>query len=132
MNNFLSNFGLSLVNLDNFNKLLVVRNQQSAIELIHFLNPSLLNQFVQNINFSKSQLDQDLFTLSELNFKIDGFIVEFGATGWVNLSNTFLMEKKFNWRVTLAEPAKEWHKKLNKNRSVLLKGIVFGILQIKH
>jgi len=120
VNNLLSNFGLRLVNLDNFNKLLVLKNQQNAHKLIPFIKPSLLNQFLQNINFSKSQLGQDLFTLSELNFKIDGFFVEFGATDGVSLSNTFLMEKKFNWGGILAEPAKQWHEKLNKNRSVFI------------
>ena len=120
VNNLLSNFGLRLVDLDNFNKLLVVKNQQNAYELIPFIKPSLLNQFLQNINFSKSQLAQDLFTLSELNFKNNGFFVEFGATDGVTLSNTFLMEKKFNWKGILAEPAKQWHKKLNKNRSVFI------------
>ena len=89
MNNLLSNFGLRLVNLDNFNKLLVVKNQQNAYELIPFIKPSLLNQFLQNINFSKSQLAQDLFTLSELNFKKNGFFVEFGATDGVTLSMVF-------------------------------------------
>jgi FkbM family methyltransferase len=65
---------------------------------------------------SKSQLRQDLFVLSYLSFKKDGYFVEFGATNGVDLSNTFLMEKEFGWNGILAEPAKIWHKDLKKNR----------------
>ena len=120
VNNFLSNFNLRLVYLDNYKRIISEINEQSAYQLIHFIKPSLLNNFVQNIHFSKSQLAQDLFVLSELDFKKKGFFVEFGSTDGVSLSNTFLLEKKFFWKGILAEPAKEWQKKLNKNRDVFI------------
>jgi len=69
---------------------------------------------------SRSQLRQDLFTLAELDFKRNGFFVEFGATNGVDLSNTHLMEKEFQWRGILAEPARCWHADLKKNRSCLI------------
>ena len=65
---------------------------------------------------SRSQLRQDVFVLSELDFKRDGFFVEFGATNGVDLSNTHLLEKEFGWTGILAEPAKCWHEQLNKTR----------------
>jgi len=65
---------------------------------------------------SRSQLRQDLFVLSQLNFKRSGFFVEFGATNGKDLSNTYLLEKEFGWTGILAEPAKCWHKDLKKNR----------------
>jgi FkbM family methyltransferase len=65
---------------------------------------------------SKSQLRQDLFVLSESNFKTDGYFVEFGATNGHLLSNTFLLEHKFSWQGILAEPAKVWHSELHANR----------------
>jgi FkbM family methyltransferase len=69
---------------------------------------------------SKSQLRQDLFVLSELGFKRGGFFVEFGAASGLELSNTWLMEKKFGWSGILAEPARCWHAQLAANRSCLV------------
>lgn len=65
---------------------------------------------------SKSQLRQDLFVLSELDFKERGFFVEFGATNGVDLSNSFLLEKDYGWMGILAEPARIWHSGLRENR----------------
>src|SRR3981189_1916986 len=65
---------------------------------------------------SKSQLRQDLFVLSELGFKRNGFFVEFGAANGIDLSNTFLLENDFGWKGILAEPAKCWHNDLHNNR----------------
>lgn len=69
------------------------------------------------IEDSKSQLRQDLFVLSQLGFKKNGYFVEFGATDGMRLSNTWLLEKKFGWTGILAEPCKNWHKDLQKNRT---------------
>ena len=66
---------------------------------------------------SQSQLRQDLFVISELGFKRDGYFVEFGATDGLYLSNSYLLEKEFSWRGIVAEPATRWHDALRKNRS---------------
>ena len=65
---------------------------------------------------SRAQLRQDLFVLSELGFKRKGFFVEFGATNGIDLSNTFLLETRFNWNGILAEPARCWYDSLRTNR----------------
>ena len=65
----------------------------------------------------KSQHLQDLFVLSELDFKSNGFFVEFGATDGLSISNTWLLEKYFNWSGILAEPALVWHDRLRINRN---------------
>ena len=70
-----------------------------------------------SVALSKAQLCQDLFVLSELNFKRGGFFVEFGATNGVELSNTHLLEKQFGWTGILAEPGRVWHDCLRKNRN---------------
>ena len=69
---------------------------------------------------SKSQLRQDLFALSCLNFKRDGYFVEFGAADGVHFSNTWLLEKKFGWTGILAEPATIMHENILKKRNAIL------------
>lgn len=66
---------------------------------------------------AKSQLGQDVLALSQLGTRETGFFVEFGATNGLDLSNTYLLEKGFGWKGILCEPAKEWHKELDLNRS---------------
>jgi FkbM family methyltransferase len=65
---------------------------------------------------SHSQIRQDLFVLNELNYKENGFFVEFGATNGLDLSNTYLLEKDFAWKGILAEPGRVWRNDLRKNR----------------
>lgn len=88
------------------------------IKLLQHVDANSRNHCVDNFNFSKAQLFQDLFVLSELGFKSNGYFVEFGATNGIDLSNTYLLESKFDWTGILAEPAKRWHADLNKNRNV--------------
>jgi len=66
---------------------------------------------------SSSQIRQDVFVLSELDFRRNGFFVEFGASNGVFASNTYLLEKEFGWTGILAEPARCWHADIVKNRS---------------
>ncbi len=76
------------------------------------------SNFIDNLNLSKSQLRQDLFVLSELEFKKNEYFVDFGATNGFDISNSYLLETKFNWKGILVEPSKKWHSKLKKNRKV--------------
>lgn len=76
-----------------------------------------LEKLVHLLKKSKSQIRQDLFVLMELDFKKNGFFVEFGGTNGIDLSNTWLLEKEFDWKGIIAEPAKSWHKQLMSNRS---------------
>ena len=86
------------------------------IPLIKNVDKIHYNQLVMAIKMSKSQLGQDIFALAQLNFKKNGFFVEFGATNGVDYSNTLVMEKLFNWKGILSEPAKTWHRNLTLNR----------------
>ena len=68
------------------------------------------------LKFSQSQLSQDLFVISYLNFLKGGYFVEFGASDGIFLSNTYVLENHFHWTGILAEPGQIWHKKLMENR----------------
>jgi len=85
------------------------------------------NRIINNLFSSESQLGQDLFVLNELKYKKNGYFVEFGAGNGKHLSNTYLLEKKYNWKGILAEPAKCWHKELIKNRTC---SICFDLVNI--
>ena len=85
------------------------------------LNQTGLNNII-NLLYSlrKSQHLQDIFVLSELDYKNNGFFVEFGATDGLSISNTWLLEKYFNWKGILAEPARIWHERLSSNRTCII------------
>ncbi len=87
------------------------------LELLLALPGNYVSQLLLLLRKSNSQLGQDLYVLSELNFKRNGYFVEFGATNGVDLSNSYLLEKEFGWNGILAEPARCWHKNLRMNRN---------------
>jgi FkbM family methyltransferase len=82
----------------------------SAIDL------ASLHKAVWYLPESRSQYRQDIFVLTQLDFKTGGYFVEFGATDGMDLSNTYLLEKRFGWNGILAEPATAWHADLERNR----------------
>ena len=91
----------------------VMRVLQS--EESHFLNFVMLH-----IGLTRAQIFQDLWVLYELHKKHDGYFVEFGSTNGLDISNTWLLEKKFGWKGALAEPAPIWKQDLLKNRSCFI------------
>ena len=63
-----------------------------------------------------SQLGQDLEVLSFYKNKQNGYFVEIGASDGIKLSNTYLLETKYNWKGICAEPIPDKYKLLCKNR----------------
>ena len=118
VNKFLKLFGVELVTINSMNELIKIKKSRSYeyLNLLLTFPPSNLNKLISLIPQSKSQITQDLFVISESNFKKNGFFVEFGATDGINFSNTYMLEKEFNWNGILVEPAKVWWKELLKNR----------------
>ena len=85
---------------------------------INLLVPvELVPKVLDVLPYSKSQIGQDVFALVALDFKRQGFFVEFGATNGIDLSNSLLLERDFEWKGILAEPGKGWHSELFKNRT---------------
>ena len=93
---------------------------KEELEFILKMPQKSIEQLLQCFGASKGQLWQDLFVLTELEFKRNGFFVEFGAANGIDLSNTYLLETKFSWTGILAEPAEYWHSELKKNRSAFI------------
>ena len=120
LNYALGIFDARLVRKSSFEKLVSSANRFRDYELSSLIDEKYFTDYFANLKFSKSQLRQDLFALSELGFKENGFFVEFGATNGVDLSNTHILETKFKWNGILAEPAKIWHSALVQNRKVAI------------
>ena len=69
---------------------------------------------------SKSQINQDIFALCELNFMKNGFFVDFGATDGITLSNSYLLEKEYGFNGILAEPNPRQRKNIKSIRSAIV------------
>lgn len=116
----------SRANLINLRKKQILHNSMLAkIELLNSMPEELLSSSTtRSISFalghSTSQLGQDLLALIVSRFKHQGYFVEFGATNGKDLSNSFMLEKKYGWNGILAEPAVSWHKYLEENRNCFL------------
>ena len=63
------------------------------------------------------QCFQDLFVCWKLKKKEKGVFVEFGADNGVLNSNSYLLEKKYNWNGILIEPNPTILKELKRNRN---------------
>ncbi len=77
-------------------------------------------QYLNVVKQGRAQLRQDLFVLTQLDFKRHGFFVDVGATNGIDLSNTYLLETAFQWRGIVAEPARRWQAALRANRSAAI------------
>jgi FkbM family methyltransferase len=69
---------------------------------------------------SESQIGQDLWVLFRCGEQKNGFFVEVGACYPKKLSNTYLLEKQYNWQGVLVEPNPELAAALLTERSALL------------
>jgi len=67
---------------------------------------------------SFSQLKQDINVISFFNNKTDMYFIDIGANDGKTLSNTFLLEKIYNWKGICSEPLPKAFEKLTKCRSV--------------
>jgi FkbM family methyltransferase len=68
---------------------------------------------------SFSQLNQDKNVLSFYNYKKGLYFIDIGANDGKTLSNTFLLEKDYDWKGICSEPLPEAYAKLVKCRNVI-------------
>jgi FkbM family methyltransferase len=124
----LSQLNLRIVRNSNHIELIGLRDKYFSIikwtSANEISNPKLLRFIVFSIaNYPQySQLQQDLLAeyIASLTKKQDRFFVEFGASDGVTYSNSYLLERTFGWSGILAEPGKNWHGYLSKNRTAIL------------
>lgn len=69
---------------------------------------------------SYSQIKQDQWILTKLNHKKDGFFVDIGAFDGVELSNTYLLEKEYEWSGVCLECNPDILPTLCKNRKAAI------------
>lgn len=73
-------------------------------------------------HLAHGQILQDLWVLFELDLKIQGYFVEFGAYDGTAHSNTKLLEERLAWTGVLAEPNPELAAALRSGRSAAVDG----------
>jgi hypothetical protein len=93
---FLSIFNLKLTKISTHQTLVSKANFENKFNYIINARSKNLTKIQKYAALSKSQIFQDIFVLDYLNFPTNRFFVEFGAYDGKYLSNTYLLEKKFN------------------------------------
>jgi FkbM family methyltransferase len=89
------------------------------LEFVYYII-SLRHKTIWNIIF-KSQKKQDRWVLFEvLKFKKKGYFLELAAADGITHSNTYAMEKLFDWQGICIEPNPYFLEKLKKNRNCVL------------
>ena len=73
-------------------------------------------QFIKTLKDTYSQFGQDLDVIEYFKHKKNGYFIEIGATNGIDLSNTYLLEKKYNWNGICIEPQDSTYQDLIKNR----------------
>lgn len=113
----LRRFDLDIVRYSRQQQLEAESRAGRLMPLILQLGQVPMAEWIRLLPKSKSQLGQDLFVLAELGMKRGGFFVDFGATNGVELSNSYVLEKEFDWTGIVAEPGRRWQTELRRNRT---------------
>lgn len=80
------------------------------------INPEEFKSFALR-HTSYAEHHQDLFVQYLLGSKTDGFFVDFGAGDGITGSNSYLLEKCYQWRGIACEPCRSRHTALRANRA---------------
>lgn len=104
----LERFDLSLVQQRHFRDIAEKALIAERLPILDLLDNDELRMGIGLVAKSPSQLGQDIVALKHLEWKRDGFFVDFGATNGRALNNSWLLEKQFGWSGILAEPGRMW------------------------
>ena len=84
----------------------------------------LINQ-IKAMNPFRSQKKQDLWVIFKvMPFKFNGFFLELAAFDGITHSNTYVLEKMFNWKGICVEPNPAIFEKLKINRKCIINNSV--------
>jgi FkbM family methyltransferase len=115
----LEQFGLSIIRLSTLRQFINTSQEHkqllSTVNFLSYINPDEIKKILHFSSDLKAQFHQDLFVLLTLEFKTNGFFVDFGATNGIQMSNSWSLEK-FGWRGIVAEPGRQWQEALKNNR----------------
>lgn len=126
INNYLNLINIQAVKKKRYDKLLnIEKNYKQNLVTTEEFKKMIKDLIIMSENLSvddyqniKSQNLQDLITLDLFGFKRKGVFIEAGACDGVLNSNSFFLEKNFEWTGLLVEPIREYYKKLKQNRDV--------------
>ena len=104
---------------------------KKSIELVSKHYQEDLDYFDYNFEYihdikSYSQYKQEEFVQNYFNNKKDGIFIELGGLDGIRHSNTFLLEKKYNWSGLIIEPSPSLYKELKINRNVFTENALVG------
>lgn len=115
--------GLRLIHKENYEVLNSDPRYRAGKRWVDSGAPASLKRYVfENLRYSNSQIQQDLFAnwsteiaraSGLIDFQQSKYFVEFGATNGYRLSNTFYLEKYKNWQGLLCEPSRVWQETLS-------------------
>lgn len=93
---------------------------QSAAMLTANTVPEATQLIVDLLPKSRSQFLQDIFCALALGQARDGFFVEVGVGSGERISNTYMLEKEFDWTGILFEPNRTFHDSIKACRTAEL------------
>lgn len=82
-----------------------------------FMSKCKNNQCIKTLKDSYSQIGQDINVINYFNHKKNGYFVDIGATDGIEINNSYLLEKKYDWKGICIEPQQKYWNDLNKNRN---------------
>ena len=128
INNIINLFGYSFIKLERVNDLL--NSNKLSIEDINFVNDfekQKQDLILELLKKSRSQQFQDVVALYLNNFVRNGYYVEIGVGDGFQNSNSYILERDYNWNGILVEPSKQFHKKLSKRKGYLEKKLIYDV-----